>query len=427
MNKINANKSSSSNLHQKSNKSLKKPHSNKSKENNRNKIQNKNKLRQFNKSDIFNNNNTNVHAYNNTNPNLRVKSNKKYFGNKDKNKSNNNTNNINSNPIKNNLHNSHKIVNNISSLNQLQKKIKFEINNENINANIINNTNPNNIKNTHTNPIIKSNQKITEFNSNNINGNTRFKSDIKNPNFFGNHKKEKEKGTILAKTELKKFSNNFNKKNLDTIPVPNFENLKYISLEDTDSLFTAWQNCSMIYKIFEEKIMKKNDFEINKNTLELITKNSDACKQLNDQKFWILYIEYLINNNLLIRYSMYNIQNFWSFNCLQASEFFVINSKVFLFISKSFFFMIFSSKILYIIEQFCQAVNKALVSSSETYFKFSKFGIEIVSNFLSYLFEIFFNSVFARIVSFSFLRLKKLGFFKSDLNKLLPLKLLKLN
>ena len=329
MNKINANKStSSSNLHQKSNKSLKKPHSNKSKENNRNKIQNKNKLRQFNKSDIFNNNNTNVHAYNNTNPNLRVKSNKKYFGNKDKNKSNNNTNNINSNPIKNNMHNSHKIVNNISSLNQLQKKIKFEINNENINANIINNTNPNNIKNTHTNPIIKSNQKITEFNSNNINGNTRFKSDIKNPNFFGNHKKENEKGTILAKTELKKFSNNFNKKNLDTIPVPNFENLKYISLEDTDSLFTAWQNCSMIYKIFEEKIMKKNDFEINKKTLELITKNSDACKQLNDQKFWILYIEYLINNNLLINEQQFltvinEAFSYMTYNCTQLRVYYL--------------------------------------------------------------------------------------------------------
>ncbi len=328
MNKINANKStSSSNLHQKSNKSLKKPHSNKSKEN-KNKIQNKNKLRQFNKSDLFNNNNTHVNTYNNTNLNLRAKSIKKYFGNKDKNKSNNNTNNINSNPIKNNMHNSHKIVNNISSLNQLQKKIKFEINNENINANIINNTNPNNIKNIHTNPIIKSNQKITEFNSNNINGNTRFKSDIKNPNFFVNHKIEKEKSTILAKTELKKFSNNFNKKNLDTIPVPNFENLKYISLEDTDSLFTAWQNCSMIYKIFEEKIMKKNDFEINKNTLELITKNSDACKQLNDQKFWILYIEYLINNNLLINEQQFltvinEAFSYMTYNCTQLRVYYL--------------------------------------------------------------------------------------------------------
>jgi len=321
MNKINANKSSS-NAHQKSNKSLKKPHTNKSKDN-RNKIQNKNKLRQFNKSGIFDNG-TNVNSYNNTNPNLRAKSNKKYLGNKDKNKSNKNINNINSNPIKNNLHNSHKILNNISSVNQLQKKIKFDINNENINTNIINNTNPTNIKNLNTNPIIKYNKNISQFNLSNFNGNNLFKSDIKNPNFF-NLKKEKE--TILAKTELKKICNKYDKK-LDTISIPNFENLKYVSLEDTNALFTAWQNCSMIYKIFEEKIMKKNDFEINKNTLELITKNSDACKQLNDQKFWILYIEYLINNNLLISEKQFltvinEAFSYMTYNCTQLRVYYL--------------------------------------------------------------------------------------------------------
>ena len=321
MNKINANKSSS-NAHQKSNKSLKKPHTNKSKDN-RNKIQNKNKLRQFNKSGIFDNG-TNVNSYNNTNPNLRAKSNKKYLGNKDKNKSNKNINNINSNPIKNNLHNSHKILNNISSVNQLQKKIKFDINNENINTNIINNTNPTNIKNLNTNPIIKYNKNISQFNLSNFNGNNLFKSDIKNPNFF-NLKKEKE--TILAKTELKKISNKYDKK-LESIPIPNFENLKYISLEDTNALFTAWQNCSIIYKIFEEKIMKKNDFEINKNTLELITKNSDACKQLNDQKFWILYIEYLINNNLLISEKQFltvinEAFSYMTYNCTQLRVYYL--------------------------------------------------------------------------------------------------------
>ena len=321
MNKINANKSSS-NAHQKSNKSLKKPHTNKSKDN-RNKIQNKNKLRQFNKSGIFDNG-TNVNSYNNTNPNLRAKSNKKYLRNKDKNKSNKNINNINSNPIKNNLHNSHKILNNISSVNQLQKKIKFDINNENINTNIINNTNPTNIKNLNTNPIIKYNKNISQFNLSNFNGNNLFKSDIKNPNFF-NLKKEKE--TILAKTELKKISNKYDKK-LESIPIPNFENLKYISLEDTNALFTAWQNCSMIYKIFEEKIMKKNDFEINKNTLELITKNSDACKQLNDQKFWILYIEYLINNNLLISEKQFltvinEAFSYMTYNCTQLRVYYL--------------------------------------------------------------------------------------------------------
>jgi len=158
----------------------------------------------------------------------------------------------------------------------------------------------------------------------NFNGNNLFKSDIKNPNFF-NLKKEKE--TILAKTELKKISNKYNKK-LDTISIPNFENLKYVSLEDTNALFTAWQNCSMIYKIFEEKIMKKNDFEINKNTLELITKNSEACKQLNDQKFWILYIEYLINNNLLISEKQFltvinEAFSYMTYNCTQLRVYYL--------------------------------------------------------------------------------------------------------
>jgi hypothetical protein len=255
---------------------------------------------------------------------LRAKSNKKYLGNKVKNKSNKNINNINSNPIKNNLHNSHKILNNISSVNQLQKKIKFDINNENINTNIINNTNPTNIKNLNNNPIIKYNKNISQFNLSNFNGNNLFKSDIKNPNFF-NLKKEKE--TILAKTELKKISNEYDKK-LESIPIPNFENLKYISLEDTNALFTAWQNCSIIYKIFEEKIMKKNDFEINKNTLELITKNSEACKQLNDQKFWILYIEYLINNNLLISEKQFltvinEAFSYMTYNCTQLRVYYL--------------------------------------------------------------------------------------------------------
>ena len=84
----------------------------------------------------------------------------------------------------------------------------------------------------------------------------------------------------------------------------------------------------MIYKIFEEKIMKKNDFEINKNTLELITKNSDACKQLNDQKFWILYIEYLINNNLLINEQQFltvinEAFSYMTYNCTQLRVYYL--------------------------------------------------------------------------------------------------------
>ena len=121
----------------------------------------------------------------------------------------------------------------------------------------------------------------------------KIESDINNINFF-----EPTKNSI--KIDLKKISKETNM-NQDLLKnTTNFENSKYCSLNEISSLFNAWQNSSMIYKKFEEKLLKKNNFEIDKNTLEIITKNSQACKELSDQKFWILYVEYLINNNLLV-------------------------------------------------------------------------------------------------------------------------------
>ena len=293
MNKNFANKSSS-NLLQRPNKSNKKLHTNKSKEN-KNRIQPKNKLRHINKLETLNNN---------TNSNIRAKSHKKNNSNKEKYKSNNNIAKINivptSNRNNNILLNSEKKLNTITTSNAHQLRIKKEQNKENINDNILPKNNVPPISNTvvyHTNknnirinPIMKSNnnnRNITQFNS-------KFHSDINNPNFLCNKKPK-----FLAKTELKKISNKLDIKEGE-ITIKNFENLKYVPLADTNVLFEAWQNCSMIYKIFEEKMMKKNNFEINKTTLELITKNAEASEQLHEQKFWILYIEYLINNNLLI-------------------------------------------------------------------------------------------------------------------------------
>ena len=298
MNKNLVNKSST-NLHQKPIKSIKKPHTNNKSKENKNRIPQKNKFKQINKPEILNNN-TNI------NNNIRPKSQKKNNSNKVKNKPNINIANINIIP------NSEKILNTISTSNIHQQKIKPESNNkENIcdnipqkkinvssmstSNNLIYHTNKNHIR---IKPIYKSNinnKNMAQFNINNsIKNNNKFHSDLNDPNFLCQKKPK-----YQAKTDLKKITNRFNIKNGE-ITIPNFENLKFISLEDTNDLFTAWQNCSMIYKIFEEKIMKKNNFEINKNTLELITKNAEASEQLNDQKFWILYIEYLINNNLLL-------------------------------------------------------------------------------------------------------------------------------
>ena len=309
MNRNLANKSTN-NHHQRPNKSIKKTHINKSKEN-KNIIQVRNRLKQSNKTEVINNA---------SNSNLRAKSNKKNFGIKDK-----NMNNIIPNWIKNN---SNKLLNNLSSSNSNFQNIKSYKNNENISGNIIPhiNTIPN--KNyLQINPINKPiiNTNITSFNNSNVKNNkikNRFHSDINNPNFL-NPKKQQN----LARTELKQIAKRFNIKGND-ITIPNFENLKYISLEDTDALFNAWQNCSIIYKIFEEKIMKKNNFEINKNTLELITKNSEACEQLNEQKFWILYIEYLINNNLLINEKQFlavinEAFSYMTYNCTQLRIYFL--------------------------------------------------------------------------------------------------------
>ena len=309
MNRNLANKSTN-NHHQRPNKSIKKTHINKSKEN-KNIIQVRNRLKQSNKTEVINNA---------SNSNLRAKSNKKNFGIKDK-----NMNNIIPNWIKNN---SNKLLNNLSSSNSNFQNIKSYKNNENISGNIIPhiNTIPN--KNyLQINPINKPiiNTNITSFNNSNVKNNkikNRFHSDINNPNFL-NPKKQQN----LARTELKQITKKFNIKGND-ITIPNFENLKYISLEDTDALFNAWQNCSIIYKIFEEKIMKKNNFEINKNTLELITKNSEACEQLNEQKFWILYIEYLINNNLLINEKQFlavinEAFSYMTYNCTQLRIYFL--------------------------------------------------------------------------------------------------------
>ena len=298
MNKTLVNKSSS-NLHQKPFKSNKKFYSNKFKEN-KIRIPPKNKLRQINKPEILNNN---------TNSNIRAKSHKKNNSNKDKIKSNINVAKINiipnSSRNNNNLLNSEKKLNTTSTSNIHQPKIKIiEQNNENISDNIppknnvtfnsntvIYNTNKNHI---YINPIKKSNNSNNNNNKNIAQLNNKFHPDINNPDFLSNKKPK-----YPAKTELKKILNKLNIKEGE-ITIPNFENLKYISLEDTNALFNAWQNYSMIYKIFEDKLMKKNNFEINKTTLELITKNAEAIEQLHEQKFWILYIEYLINNNLLI-------------------------------------------------------------------------------------------------------------------------------
>ena len=123
------------------------------------------------------------------------------------------------------------------------------------------------------------------------------------------------------KINLKKISKKTNDKptilNINT----NYGNLKYIPLNDISSLFNAWQNSFIIYKAFEDKLLDKNNFEINRNTLKIISKNTDSCKLLNDQKFWILYIEYLITNNLLLNESQFITLINEAFSYMEGKQF----------------------------------------------------------------------------------------------------------
>ena len=157
-----------------------------------------------------------------------------------------------------------------------------------INTEKINNSNDHKRKN----KIIIKKSNISNHNAQTPNV-QKFKTDINNKNFF----RTKEK-TIKINL-IKLFGNNYIS---EFIPkdTTNFENIKYIPLDDISSLFDSWQSCSIIYKTFEEKYLKKNNFEIDTKTLEIKTKSHEAVKELYNQKFWILYIEYLIDKNYIL-------------------------------------------------------------------------------------------------------------------------------
>ena len=79
-----------------------------------------------------------------------------------------------------------------------------------------------------------------------------------------------------------------------------FRNLKYVKMNDTSSIFNEWRNISTIYKAFEKKLLEENGFKINTQTLQIITRNSKSSKDLKNQKFWILYIEYLFDKHMIL-------------------------------------------------------------------------------------------------------------------------------
>ena len=79
--------------------------------------------------------------------------------------------------------------------------------------------------------------------------------------------------------------------------IRNIDNLEIIPLIGIDYLHSAWKSSNLINETFENIILNKNNFEINYDTLEIKTNNAKAEDELKDEKFWILYIDYLIKNN----------------------------------------------------------------------------------------------------------------------------------
>ena len=95
--------------------------------------------------------------------------------------------------------------------------------------------------------------------------------------------------------EKEEKRNNLNK--LKNNIFGNIDDLDALPIKNIDYIISIWGNSKLVLENFEKKISNKKDFEINFDTLDIKTKNAKACQELNDEKFWILYSEYLIKKH----------------------------------------------------------------------------------------------------------------------------------
>ena len=79
--------------------------------------------------------------------------------------------------------------------------------------------------------------------------------------------------------------------------IRNIDDLEVIPLKNIHYIYSAWKSSNLIFENFEKNILDKKNFEINYETFDITTKNEKACNELTNEKFWILYIEYLKRNN----------------------------------------------------------------------------------------------------------------------------------
>ena len=115
---------------------------------------------------------------------------------------------------------------------------------------------------------------------------------------------EIDKKSYSRSCEKKEIRNNFNQMeiiNNNIFVIEDIDNLDILPLKSLNYIFSAWKSSKLILENFEQKILNKNDFEI-KDDYDIKTKNMKARQELNDEKFWILYSEYLIKNNKIKKY-----------------------------------------------------------------------------------------------------------------------------
>jgi len=79
--------------------------------------------------------------------------------------------------------------------------------------------------------------------------------------------------------------------------IKNIDDLEIVPLKDIRYIFSAWKSSNLVFENFEQKILNPNDFEIIYETFEIKTKNEKAENELKDEKFWILFHDYLFKNN----------------------------------------------------------------------------------------------------------------------------------
>ena len=77
----------------------------------------------------------------------------------------------------------------------------------------------------------------------------------------------------------------------------NINTQEIIPLKNNNCIYNDWKKWNSIFEKFENELLDKKNYEINYDTFEIRTKNEKACEELKNEKFWILYSEYLKGNN----------------------------------------------------------------------------------------------------------------------------------